>query len=75
MIQSYFAVSAEMLELDRRVMAQITPRLAVIDAIKEENQLKMLRAFTDSRVAANHLTGSTGCLCTTAPATRSIPHG
>lgn len=60
MIEQFFDVSDEMLQLDEAVMCDIAPALAQIDRIKEANQLKMLRAFTDSRVAANHLSGSTG---------------
>ncbi|MDL2325086.1 methionine gamma-lyase family protein [Ruminococcaceae bacterium OttesenSCG-928-A16] len=60
MIQDYFSISPQMQALDAEVMQQITESLAKIDAIKEDNQLKMLQAFTRCRVAANHLVGSTG---------------
>lgn len=60
MIQNYFDISPKMQQLDAELMQQVGGRLAQIDAIKEENQLKMLQAFTRCRVAANHLVGSTG---------------
>lgn len=60
MIQEFFPVSDVMAALDGEIMQTIAPRLAEIDAVCEYNQLRMLRAFTDSRVAANHLVGSTG---------------
>lgn len=60
MIQNYFNISPEMQKLDAEIMQQISSRLAQIDAIQHENQWKMLQAFTQCRVAANHLVGSTG---------------
>ena len=60
MIQDYFTLGEPMLAADKAVMELIAPKLAEIDTTKEDNQLKMLRAFNDSRVAANHLVGITG---------------
>ncbi|MFV0414420.1 MAG: aminotransferase class I/II-fold pyridoxal phosphate-dependent enzyme [Oscillospiraceae bacterium] len=60
MIQDFFAVSPALQAKDELVMKKIAPRFAEIDAVMEDNQYKMLRAFTDCRVAANHLMGSTG---------------
>ncbi len=43
-----------------QAMQQIVPQLAEIEEIKEQNQLKLLSAFMQCRVASNHLLGSTG---------------
>lgn len=58
--QDFFAISPAMQALNTAVLAQIAPRLAAIDAVKECNQIKMLAAFSGCRVAANHLVGTTG---------------
>ncbi|MDL2219930.1 methionine gamma-lyase family protein [Ruminococcaceae bacterium OttesenSCG-928-O06] len=60
MTEEYFAVSPKMAQLDAQVRETITPALARVEQIKEENQLRMLQAFTGCRVAATHLFGSTG---------------
>lgn len=60
MIQDYFTVPANLLAADEKVMALIQPRLREIECLEQANQLKMLKAFTDCKVAATHLTGSTG---------------
>lgn len=56
----FFDFSERFQTLDAQVMERIAPRLNEIERIKEHNQLKLLRAFIDCRVAANHLQGSTG---------------
>ena len=60
MIQDFFDVSEELLEIDRQAMAQCAARFAAIEEIKEYNQLKMLKAFTSCGVAGSHLVGTTG---------------
>lgn len=60
MIEKFFPISNEMLAIDQKVMSKIQSKFSEIDAIKEENQLKMLQAFTRCNVASNHLIGSTG---------------
>ncbi len=60
MIEQFFAITPEMQTADRLAMQAIAPRLTAIEEIKECNQLRMLRAFTDCRVGAQHLLGSTG---------------
>lgn len=47
-------------ELDGRVRALVAGRFAEIEARRDQNQLQMLQAFTQNRVAATHLVGSTG---------------
>lgn len=60
MTDVFFGYTRAMRELDEKVMTQIAPRLAEIEAVKEHNQLKMLDAFMRCRVTSAHLTGSTG---------------
>lgn len=60
MLADYFEISPKLQQADEQVLARIAPKLAELDALKEDNQLNMLRAFTECRVAATHLTGSTG---------------
>lgn len=60
MISQFYEITPAMQCLDEEVMQQIQPALTIIEQIKEYNQLKVLRAFTDNRVAATHLAGSTG---------------
>ncbi|HIY10935.1 MAG TPA: methionine gamma-lyase family protein [Candidatus Anaerofilum excrementigallinarum] len=60
MIEEFFSISPRLLAEDQKVMEICKERFAAIDAVKEYNQLKMLKAFTDCGVSATHLVGSTG---------------
>ncbi|MDD3428720.1 MAG: methionine gamma-lyase family protein [Oscillospiraceae bacterium] len=60
MLQELFSISDEIMELDKRAMQLCSAQFAKIEEIKESNQLKMLKAFTQCRVASNHLVGTTG---------------
>ena len=60
MIETYFPLPAALLQKDAEAMALCQGPFARIEAVKEQNQLKMLKAFIDCGVAATHLTGSTG---------------
>ena len=60
MIPECFSIREDLLALDREVMATIQPRLATIDAITEENQLRMLSAFIKNGVSESHFAASTG---------------
>ncbi len=60
MIEEFFDVARPILDADARALALCKERFAQLEEIKEYNQLKMLRAFTDCRVGANHLVGTTG---------------
>ena len=59
-IEQFFSLSPELLEWDKRAMELCAEPFARLERIKEYNQLKMLRAFTDCGVGAQHLVGSTG---------------
>lgn len=60
MIEQFFDVSPRMMELDQKVMELCKPYFAKVDEVKEYNQLKMLKVFTECNVSATHLVGSTG---------------
>ena len=60
MIEQFFDLSDELLRYDAQALALCEEPFARLEKIKEYNQLKMLRAFTDSHVGAEHLLGSTG---------------
>ena len=60
MIEQFFDLSGELLEYDARALELCRGPFARLEEIKEYNQLKMLKAFTQSGVGANHLVGSTG---------------
>lgn len=60
MIERYFDLPPALLAKDAEAMRLCEGPFARIEAIREENQLRMLRAFIDCGVAATHLTGSTG---------------
>jgi cystathionine beta-lyase family protein involved in aluminum resistance len=60
MIEAFVNAGEALLAADAAAMAQAADQLAAIDRVKEYNQMAMLRAFIDCRVAAGHLQGSTG---------------
>ncbi|MBD5093747.1 MAG: hypothetical protein HDT26_05585 [Subdoligranulum sp.] len=60
MIEQFFNFSQKLLDADKKALALCKERFAQLDEIKEYNQLKMLKAFTDCRVGGNHLVGTTG---------------
>ena len=60
MFEELFGLSAADAALDREIMAQCAPVFEQIDRRRDYNQLKVLKAFTDNGVGAQHLTGSTG---------------
>lgn len=60
MIERYFDLPPALLQKDAEAMRLCEAPFARIEAIRDENQLRMLRAFIDCGVAATHLTGSTG---------------
>lgn len=60
MIEQFFEVSPFYQQLDKQAMELCKPHFEAVDAIRDYNQVKMLKAFTDNRVAATHMMGSTG---------------
>ena len=59
-IEQFFDLPQRLLAADEQALVLCAGPFARLEAIKEHNQLKMLKAFTDSRVGAEHLVGSTG---------------
>lgn len=60
MIQKFFDICPELLELDKKAMELCKPEFEKIEEIQQYNQLKMLQAFTECHVSSTHLVGSTG---------------
>ena len=60
MLKEWFGISDALLAVDKQALELCAPEFAKVDAIRDHNQLKMLYAFTENRVAATHLAGSTG---------------
>ena len=60
MIEQFYDLSPQLLAVDQTALALCDAPFAALEKIKEYNQLKMLRAFTDNHVGANHLVGTTG---------------
>ena len=59
-IEQYFDLKPQVLELDKKALELCAPEFAKVEAIRDENQWRMLRAFTDNKVSATQLVGSTG---------------
>ncbi|MEG0910721.1 MAG: methionine gamma-lyase family protein [Ruthenibacterium sp.] len=60
MIEEFYALSPQLLATDAKTLTLCAQPFAALESIKEYNQLKMLRAFTDNHVGGNHLVGTTG---------------
>ncbi len=60
MIEKFFDIKQEMVKLDEEVMEICKPYFDKIDEISEYNQLKVLKAFIDNGISAQHLVGTTG---------------
>ena len=59
-IEQYFDLKPQVLELDKKALELCAPEFAKVETIRDENQWRMLRAFTDNKVSATQLVGSTG---------------
>lgn len=60
MLSDYYDLRPQVLALDERAMSLCHNAFARVEAIRDDNQLKMLRAFTGAGVQARHFWGSTG---------------
>ena len=58
MIEQFYDLRPEVLALDRKALSLCREQFAHVEEIRDYNQLKMLRAFTDSGVEARHFWGS-----------------
>ena len=55
-----FGISSEVLQFAQKAEADLSGRFAQIDAVAEQNQMKVLYAMQKNRVSAEHFNGSTG---------------
>ena len=60
MLNHFFDYKPEVLALDEKVLELCQPYFKQMEDIRDYNQLKMLRAFTDCGVEARHFWGSSG---------------
>ena len=60
MIEEFYDLQPAVLDLDRKALELCREPFAKVEEIRDYNQLKMLRAFTDSGVEARHFWGSSG---------------
>ena len=60
MLQQFFDYKPEVLALDEKAMELCRPYFARAEQIRDYNQLKMLKAFTDNNMSATHLQGTSG---------------
>ncbi len=60
MITDFYQFPQVLLDLDAQALELCKGQFAHLEEIRDDNQLKMLRAFTDNKVSATHLVGSTG---------------
>lgn len=60
MISQFFDISEELIEIDKEVMQLCKPYFDKIEEIQQYNQLKVLKAFRDKKISAQHLVGTTG---------------
>ena len=60
MIEQFYDLRPEVLALDRKALDLCRAQFAHVEELRDYNQLKMLRAFTDCGVEARHFWGSSG---------------
>lgn len=60
MLQDYFGFNERALALDGQAMELCREPFARLEAVRDDNQLKLLKAFTDNQMSAADLLGSTG---------------
>lgn len=60
MLRKFFDLNEKAMALDAKAMELCAPQFAKLEEVRNFNQLKMLRAFTDNNMSATDLLGSTG---------------
>ncbi len=60
MLTNFFDYKQEVLALDAKAIELCRPYMAKVEEIRDYNQLKMLKAFTDCGMSSTHMLGSTG---------------
>ncbi len=63
MIEQFYDLRPEVLALDRKALDLCRAQFAHVEEIRDYNQLKMLRAFTDCGVEARHFWGPAVMVC------------
>ena len=58
MIGKFFDIDKELLAVDKEVMELCKPYFDRVDEVQQYNQLKVLKAFKENRISAQHLVGS-----------------
>ena len=59
-INNFFNIDERLMQLDEKILAEISPRFKETDDITEYNELKMLSAFIKNGVTESAFAGSTG---------------
>ena len=60
MIEKFFDISEELLATDKEVMELCEPYFKKVEEVQCYNQLKVLKAFKENYISAQHLVGTTG---------------
>ena len=60
MIGNFFDIDKELLAIDKEVMELCKPYFERVEEVQQYNQLKVLKAFKENRISAQHLGGTTG---------------
>lgn len=60
MINQFFDISEQLMQTDKEVLHLCKPYFEKIEEIQQYNQLKVLKAFRDCKISAQHLVGTTG---------------
>ncbi len=60
MIEKFFDISEELLATDKEVMELCAPYFKKVEEVQCYNQLKVLKAFKENYISAQHLVGTTG---------------
>ena len=60
MLERFFDYRPEVLALDEKAMQLCAPYFRQAEQVRDYNQLKMLRAFTDNQMSSSDLLGTTG---------------
>ncbi|MEG1049830.1 MAG: methionine gamma-lyase family protein, partial [Oscillospiraceae bacterium] len=60
MINKFFDISDELMAADAQTLKLCKPYFEKVEEIQQYNQLKVLKAFRDKNISAQHLVGTTG---------------
>ena len=60
MLFEQYGIKKELCELDQKIMAKCSDSIKRCDDVRDEMQLRVLKAFTDHRIGAQHFAATTG---------------